>query len=248
MQASLENTAQRKVPMGFKLHLVRHGITQWNEEQRHQGHLPGIGLSVNGRNETAALGDSLPFKDYATIVSSPQQRALDTANILKDSLSLNQPVTKDERFAEWNIPIWEGLTLTEIEKSFPDSYKVYLSDPSQLKLPGAETLHEVQRRALAGIQCLQKQYLNATVLVVSHYGVISSMVCSLLGISLTSYRQFVIANSSLTVIEFLDRPILRLLNWHPSALSISCFSYRSINEGGWVLKEASRLDTFSLSL
>lgn len=210
--------------MGFTLHLVRHGITQWSEEQRHQGRLPGIGLSMNGRNETAALGDSLPFKDYATIVSSPQQRALDTANILKGSLSLDQPVTKDERFDEWNIPIWEGLTLTEIEKSFPDSYKIYLSNPSQLKLPGAETLYEVQRRALMGIEYFLEQYSNSAVLLVTHSAVIRVVLYALLRIPLASYRQFFILNSSLTVIEFLDRPILQLLNWHPSALSTGCFS------------------------
>jgi len=213
--------------MGLKLHLVRHGITQWNKEQRYQGRLPGIGLSVEGRNETVVLGDSLPFKDYAAIVSSPQQRALDTASILKDRLSLNRPVIKDECFDEWNIPIWERLTLTEIEKSFPDSYKVYLSEPSQLKLPGAETLHEVQRRALVGIQCLQKQYPNVTVLVVTHKVVIGAMVCGLLGISLTAYRQLFIDNSSLTIIECLKHPVLRLLNWHPSALSARCCSVSS---------------------
>jgi len=211
--------------MGLNLHLVRHGITQWNKEQRHQGRLPGIGLSVEGLKETAALGDSLTFQDYVAIVSSPQQRALDTANILKDSLSLNQPVTKDERFAEWNIPIWEGLTLTEIEKSFPDSYKVYLSDPRQLKLPEAETLHEVRRRAIVGIQCLKKQYPNATVLVVTHKVVIGVMVCSLLGMPLTAYRQLSIDNSSLTIIECLENPVLRLLNWHSVALRArSCFA------------------------
>ena len=218
--------------MGLKLHLVRHGITQWNKEQRHQGRLPGIGLSVEGLKETAVLGDSLTFKDYAAIASSPQQRALDTASILKDRLSLNRPVMKDECFDEWNIPIWEGLPLTEIEKSFPDSYKVYLSEPSQLKLPGAETLHEVQRRALVGIQCLQKQYPNATVLVVTHKVVIGAMVCGLLGISLTTYRQLFVDNSSLTIIELLKNPVLRLLNWHPSALSARSCSVPSEHRMG----------------
>jgi len=213
--------------MGLKLHLVRHGITQWNKEQRHQGRLPGIGLSVEGLKETAALGDSLTFKDYGAIASSPQQRALDTASILKDRLSLSRPVIKDESFDEWDIPIWEGLTLTEIEESFPDSYEVYLSDPSQLKLPGAETLHEVQRRALVGIQCLQKQFPNTTVLVVTHKVVIGAVVCGLLGIPLTAYRHFSIANSSLTIIEFLDCPTLHVFNWHPLALSASCHSATS---------------------
>ena len=134
---------------------------------------------------------------------------------------------KDEYFDEWNIPIWEGLPLTEIEKSFPDSYKVYLSEPSQLKLPVGDPLHEVQRRALVGIQCLQKQYPNATVLVVTHKVVIGAIVCGLLGISLTAYRQLSIDNSSLTIIELLENPVLQLLNWHPSALRARCCSVSS---------------------
>ena len=202
-------------PTNLRLCLVRHGTTKWNEEQRQQGRLPGIGLNQCGREQVVALARSLNVRTFSAVLSSPRQRATETAEMLKERLGLHLPVIKRGHFDEWDIPIWEGLTLREIAESFPNEFRVYMDEPDRLELSGAESLHDVQRRSLAGIQDLQNDHTNGTVLVVTHSSVIRVVVCGLLSIPLSLYRQLDSANAALTVIEVSDRPLLRTFNWHP---------------------------------
>ena len=196
--------------MSFKLYLVRHGSTPWNEENRHQGRLPGIVLSPTGVDQVNAQADSLCFTDFAAFVSSPLQRALDTATILQDRAGIDTPIVADDAFIEWNIPPWDRLTSAVIETRFSDEYQLFGVAPHELSLPGAETLYDVQARALSGVRTLQQAHPAASVLV--------AILCGLLDVPLSRYRRFPVGNASLTLIEIAQQPKLQLFNWHPSKL------------------------------
>lgn len=204
--------------MSFSLYLMRHGATLWNEEQRHQGRLPGIALSPAGVEQVREQACLLQVREYAAIVSSPLQRAIDTTQVLLNEWGKAPAITIDERFNEWDIPVWNRKTLTEIAESDPAGYSILRQTPTLLVLPGAETLYDVQTRVLTGIQHLAATYSNERVLVVTHVAVIVAAICGLLDIPLALYRQFPISNASLTIMEGIERPQLRLFNWHPSQI------------------------------
>lgn len=204
--------------MSFRLYLVRHGATSWNAENRHQGRLPGIGLSPAGIEQVKAQAATWHHADFAAVISSPLQRALDTARLLCDGAGIDAPIVPDASFDEWDIPHWNRLTLPEIEARFPAEHDLFVRTPERLALPGAETLRDVQVRALKGIEALRRTYSNDAVLVVTHAAVLAAAVCGLLGLSLTVYRQIPASNASLTVIEIAQQPMLQLFNWHPSKL------------------------------
>ena len=71
----------------MNLLLVRHGLTDWNEEGRLLGRID-IGLNARGRKQVATLAEILAVLPIARVVSSPQQRALETAAPIADGLGL----------------------------------------------------------------------------------------------------------------------------------------------------------------
>ena len=93
--------------------LVRHGETDWNRDQRWQGH-SDTPLNERGRQQARELAAKLDPPDR--IYASDLARARETAEIL--SARLGVPVVFDERLRERGFGAWEGLTTVEIEERF----------------------------------------------------------------------------------------------------------------------------------
>jgi broad specificity phosphatase PhoE len=88
------------------VHLVRHGEVH-NPTRVLYGRIPGYHLSEDGRMMAKAAADFLAGRDVTLLVSSPLERARETAEPIAAQLGL--PVTIDERLIEpWNH--FEGLT------------------------------------------------------------------------------------------------------------------------------------------
>src|SRR5258707_4904416 len=61
---------------------IRHGQTTWNVEHKLPGQLPGVALNDKGRKQAAQLADALYAIPISSIISSPLERAYDTAQII----------------------------------------------------------------------------------------------------------------------------------------------------------------------
>lgn len=201
----------------MEVYFVRHGVTQWNGEHRHQGRLVGIGLNEEGRAQVREQATVLPCVPYAVIVCSPLQRAVESAEILRTTGALDAPIVKDDHFNEWSIPRWDRLTFPEIAERLPEAYGTYLGAPDVFSMPGCETLVHVRDRAVEGLRLLAVAYGDtACVLVVTHAAVIAAAVLGILGVNLSLYHRFPVSNASLSVIRTGQEPSLQLFNWHPS--------------------------------
>ncbi|GCE17496.1 histidine phosphatase family protein [Dictyobacter kobayashii] len=62
--------------------IVRHGQTTWNVEHRLPGQLPGVALNETGRQQAARLAQALQVLPLSAIISSPLERAYNTAEYL----------------------------------------------------------------------------------------------------------------------------------------------------------------------
>jgi probable phosphoglycerate mutase len=124
-----------RIPEGAQLWLIRHGETEWSKSGRHTGRTD-LRLTPEGEVQARALRDLLARVGPAYVISSPRQRALDTARIA--GLRVD---AVDEDLAEWDYGDYEGRTTAQIRESVP-GWTVW-THPS----PHGETIDEVSSRA-----------------------------------------------------------------------------------------------------
>jgi muramoyltetrapeptide carboxypeptidase LdcA involved in peptidoglycan recycling len=95
----------------MKLFLIRHGQTDWNIKGKIQGSCD-IKLNVTGIKQAEELSNKILENKYkfSKIYSSPQRRAVKTAEIL--SKAANVEYISIEGLEEINLGEWEGLLRT----------------------------------------------------------------------------------------------------------------------------------------
>lgn len=169
---------------------MRHGETLWNRERRIMGALD-IPLSTEGRAQCFAAAEVLGGLGLQRIVSSPQSRAVETAEIVADALGL--PVQADADLEEVHFGSWQGQTYTQVAQD--PLYATYASDPLRNATPGGETLLDVQQR---GLRALERLRADEVVLCVSHGDILRSLLCHLLAMPLASYRTLRVDNCGLS--------------------------------------------------
>jgi probable phosphoglycerate mutase len=145
--------------------LLRHAQSAWNEQGRWQGRADPP-LSDLGRRQARAAADRLGAVDV--VVASPLERAHVTAEILADVNGIG-PVVVDDDLVERDVSEWSGLTRAEIEAEWPG----YLDEAR--RPPGWEDDDAVVARALAALLRLEAAYRGASVVVVTHGGLIGSL-------------------------------------------------------------------------
>ncbi|GAA3337499.1 histidine phosphatase family protein [Curtobacterium pusillum] len=91
-----------------ELVLVRHGETEWSKSGQHTGRTD-IPLTENGIEQAKRAGRYLADRTFALALSSPLQRARDTAALVGVDADI------DEDLYEWDYGAYEGLTTPQIK-------------------------------------------------------------------------------------------------------------------------------------
>lgn len=154
MQAKDERKSKVTRPI---LYYIRHGETDWNVEQRLQGHRD-TPLNPRGRGQASACGDilrELLVRDGraavdCTYVSSPLVRARETMRLVRTALDLEPDLYDvDNRLIEISFGEWEGLTLPEIAARSADALAARERDKWGFTPPGGESYRDVTARVAA---------------------------------------------------------------------------------------------------
>jgi probable phosphoglycerate mutase len=148
--------------------VVRHGQSEWNAIGRWQGHADPV-LSELGRRQAAVAAASIGAVDG--IISSDLLRAAETAAIIAQRLGIG-PVMVDERLRERDVGEWSGLTDVEIQKRWPG----WLADGR--RPDDFEPVVAMLERVLEAIDAIHEASPGGSLLVVTHGGVIRSLVRS----------------------------------------------------------------------
>ncbi len=136
------------------LYYIRHGETDWNAEQRLQGHRD-TPLNTRGRGQASHCGgilSELLARDGRAAadcgyVSSPLARARQTMELVRAALDLKRDsYGLDDRLIEISFGEWEGLTLPEIAARNPDALAARERDKWGFTPPGGESYHDVTQR------------------------------------------------------------------------------------------------------
>lgn len=196
----------------MNLFLIRHGQSIANESGIIQG-TKDFPLSPLGEKQVKHLGEFLSSQLFDYIYSSDLSRAHQTA----EAISAYHPleVIKWEKIREINLGPLEGKTRQEIYLQFPE-LKDRTKSILTTGIPGTETVEDLTVRCRYVLQQLHIAHKNKNVALVSHGGFISIFLMYLMFGDdwYTNHRPFVIGNTGITKIEFLenDKPIFHYIN------------------------------------
>lgn len=176
--------------------LVRHGMHDWlrPDTNRFAGTLPGIGLNAQGRQESEQLHDVLLTVPLEWAASSPLQRTMETAQLIIGDRDI--PLVHEERLIEWRCRPWEGMDVKEIQARYPEEWRVWHRNPTQLILPETEPLTAVANRVEAAFH--EWAARGGYGLLVSHQDPLAALLSRLIGMPLEHIRSLVLPTGSLS--------------------------------------------------
>ncbi len=180
----------------IKIILVRHGETEWNRVRRIQGSGSDTPLSETGMRQAAAVALRLKDEKIQAIYSSPLQRALHTAQAIASYHQLEVNVLPSLK--EIDVGELEGVFSADMKVRFDEFICRYGDVQNPEKLPGGESVCEVQKRAWDTIISIKNQHSDGTVVVVSHYFVILAIVCQVLNLPLAQLIHLRLGTGTIT--------------------------------------------------
>jgi probable phosphoglycerate mutase len=178
--------------------VIRHGETEWNRDQRFQGHGDSP-LTQTGRIQAQALARRLAGARIDRLVSSDLGRARETAGYLAAATGLD--VHTDARLRERHYGPFEGLTLAEIKAKHAGAYARFQTDDPDYVLPGGESHRQHYRRNVDFLESYVKNQPGTTTALVAHGGVLDSVFRFLANMPLDQPRCYLVPNTGLTVVK-----------------------------------------------
>ena len=182
----------------LKVILVRHGETDWNHVRRIQGGDSDTPLNETGKRQAKGVGLRLKDEKILAIYSSPLQRAMHTAQAIAQHHKITievKPTLKEIMVGEM-----EGMLAAEMKPRFDELICRSCGDKSTIKLPGGESISDVRKRAWDTLQEITSRHSEGTVVVVSHYFVILSLVCTVLNLPLNEITRMRSYPGTITII------------------------------------------------
>lgn len=179
----------------MRLILVRHGETMYNAHNRYTGQ-SDVPLNTLGERQAAALGECLATEHLDVIVTSDLERTRITAGAIARYHGLT--IQEDIDLRELAFGEWEGYTYNEVLARNANQVAQWRTDPVTYAPPGGETVAQLRDRCARALKRWQKQYPEASVLWVTHGGLIGVLLCHVLGIDLKRRWQFRHDNASIS--------------------------------------------------
>ncbi len=182
-----------------RLLLLRHGQTDLSVQRRYSGRGNPALTELGNRQADAAARYLGQQGGIDAVVSSPLQRAYDTAEASAKALGLD--VTVDDDLIETDFGDWEGLTFREASERDPQLHGKWLRDTA-VPPPQGESFDAVATRVRAAQRRLVEQYAGRTVLVVSHVTPIKTLLRLALDAGPAMLYRLHLDLASLSIAEF----------------------------------------------
>lgn len=174
---------------------VRHGETDWNIEQRMQGHRD-LPLNATGLAQAAAVGRYFVGRQANALYSSDLLRARQTAQPIAQALNL--PLTPQEALRERHFGRCEGLTVDEVAARYADDARAIATrDPDYCAPQGGESRRQHAARVLGCVARLLDNHRGQTIVVVTHGGVLDVIYRRAQGLPADSPRDYAIPNAGI---------------------------------------------------
>jgi broad specificity phosphatase PhoE len=164
--------------------LARHGESDWNAEQRWQGHADRP-LSELGKHQATALAERLEGVPLAAIYASDLARARETARAVAERRGMVVVTCPDLR--EVDVGSWSGYTREDAEARDPVGWRRWLDGGQGWS--GGESYEQMAARAVAAVREIAAAHPGQHVLVVAHGGPLRAIHAEALEMELHAYRR-----------------------------------------------------------
>ena len=160
-------------PNNIRFGLVRHAQTVWNRDKKIQGQSDSS-LTADGERQAARWGQLLKHWEWDRIIASDTGRARQTAELI--NVSLNITATTDSRLREQDWGQWVGKTIAQLKTEIPQELDEQVAAGWAFCPPGGEDRRHVLKRSQKALLEAAAQWPANNILVVTHEGVIKSLI------------------------------------------------------------------------
>lgn len=154
-------------------------------------------MNEAGRAEAERLAERLSTLRISAVYSGPLERSVETAGIVGSRLGLGFETRRglDEiEFGEWT-----GKSFAELD---PDPvWRRFNTFRSCTRVPGGESMTEVQARVLAELEKLHEKHPGEAVAVVTHADLIRAALAFFAGIHLDLFHRLEILPASVSIVR-----------------------------------------------
>jgi len=174
---------------GNRIWLIRHGETEWSLSGQHTGRTE-IPLTEVGERRAIAVGRQLAGKKFALVLTSPRERARETARLA----GYGGVAVVDDNLQEWDYGAYEGVTTKDIQKTAP-GWTIW-DGP----VPHGETIEQVAARADAAIR--RAKETDGEVAFFAHGHILRVLTARWLRLSPTAGRLFALDTGSIGILGY----------------------------------------------
>ena len=176
--------------------LVRHGETNVLGH-RLTGRAPGVHLNAQGQLQAEQLVERLQDIPIQALCTSPLERAQETAQPLARQHGLEMNIVPE--LQEMDYGHWQDRSIAEL---ISDAYWMeYNRYRSLYRIPGGESLPEVQLRMVQGMEKLYRMHPYGVIVIISHSDPIKALIAYLLGIPLDFIGRLEVDPASVSAVK-----------------------------------------------
>jgi broad specificity phosphatase PhoE len=187
------------------VYLARHGETAWTISHQHTS-VTDLPLTTQGEVEAEQLGQRLKGLSFASVLTSPLQRAVRTCELA----GFGSAAEIEPDLMEWNYGAYEGRTSAEIHAERPD-WELFRDG-----VPGGESPEQIGARADRVVRRVRAIDGNTLVFSSGHF--LRVLAARWLGLPPGVGRHLFLSTASLSALGYEhdhSDPVIRLWNQIP---------------------------------
>ncbi len=160
----------------YRIHFVRHGMTQENKDGKFLGSRTDAHLCTEGMRELIDLRETYEYPPVGIVYTSPMSRCIETCGIVYPEREImTVPELREMDFGDF-----EGKKMEEMGDS--EEFKAWLANAMEFAPPNGESGHEFLQRVIQGFKFIYDDMVANEiydVAVVTHGGVIMSLLSAI---------------------------------------------------------------------
>jgi broad specificity phosphatase PhoE len=177
-------------------YLIRHGEHDWLKRGI-AGRLPGVHLNASGREQAVELAVRLKGTIFEAILSSPMERALETAEPLAKAQGREVKIAPE--ITELDFGEWNGKTFQELNND--QRWATWNRNRTTYRMPGGELMSEVQGRVVGFLMGLHKTGSDRRFALFSHGDAIRAALCHWLGMPMDLLPRLQVDPASVSILK-----------------------------------------------